>query len=115
MSRDRRGFKRVAGQLITGNKVRYFVRQTNTFNSVDALQMMFSILSQLKGKLLVKCELPEDLQTETNDILGWVLPFRREKEVEVSIQPWNFLLCFVNSALDVERYSQLSQGYLTPS
>ena len=24
MSRDRRGFKRVAGQLITGNKVRYF-------------------------------------------------------------------------------------------
>ena len=47
--------------------------------------MMFSILSQLKGKLLVKCELPEDLQTETNDILGWVLPFRREK-VEVSIQ-----------------------------
>ena len=28
MSRDRRGFKRVAGQLITGNKVREFVCQT---------------------------------------------------------------------------------------
>ena len=85
MSRDRRGFKRVAGQLITGNKVRYFVL-TNIINNFVTLQMMFSILSQLKGKLLVKCELPEDLQTETNDILGWVLPFRREK-VEVSIQP----------------------------
>ena len=49
--------------------------------------MMFSILSQLKGKLLVKCDLPEDLQTETNDILGWVLPFRREEELKVGIQP----------------------------
>ena len=87
----------MAGQLITGNKVRYFVRQTNTFNSFDALQMMFSILSQLKGKLLVKCELPEDLQTETNDILGWVLPFRREKEVEVSISHGTF--CCASSIL----------------
>lgn len=77
--------------------------------------MMFSILSQLKGKLLVKCDLPEDLQTETNDILGWVLPFRREEELKVSVQPWNFLLCFVNSPLDVERNSQWSQGYLSPS
>ena len=32
MSRDRRGFKRVAGQLITGNKVREFFCQTNPYN-----------------------------------------------------------------------------------
>ena len=43
--------------------------------------MMFSILSQLKGKLLIKCELPEDLQTDTTDILGWVLPVKREQQV----------------------------------
>ena len=37
-------------------------------------QLTFSILAQLKGKLLIKCELPDDLKTETNEILGWVLP-----------------------------------------
>ena len=36
-------------------------------------QLTFSILAQLKGKLLIKCELPDDLKTETNEILGWVL------------------------------------------
>ena len=37
-------------------------------------KLTFSILAQLKGKLLIKCELPDDLKTETNEILGWVLP-----------------------------------------
>ena len=45
--------------------------------------MTFSILAQLKGRLLVKCELPADLQEESNDILGWVLPLSAIEAIEV--------------------------------
>ena len=44
--------------------------------------MTCSITAQLKGKLLVKCELPEDLQQDSNEILGWVLPAQRMEKVE---------------------------------
>ena len=44
--------------------------------------MTCSITAQLKGKLLVKCELPEDLQQDSNEILGWVLPATRMEKVE---------------------------------
>ena len=78
----------MAGQLITGNKVttstiftyidiemfRYMIYLIPRYLSISVFQLTFSILAQLKGKLLIKCELPDDLKTETNEILGWVLP-----------------------------------------
>ena len=50
----------------------------------ELLQLTCSIMAQLKGKLLVKCELPEDLHHETNEILGWVLPGQKK---QVSVAP----------------------------
>ena len=41
-------------------------------------------MAQLKGKLLVKCELPEELHQETNEILGWVIPSPKK---QVSVAP----------------------------
>ena len=31
-------------------------------------------MAQLKGRLLVKCDLPEELKEEVNQILDWTLP-----------------------------------------
>ena len=53
---------------------------------MELLQLTCSIMAQLKGKLLVKCELPQDLHHETNEILGWVHPAQRK---QVIIHPDN--------------------------
>ena len=50
----------------------------------EILQLTSSIMAKLKGKLLVKCELPEELHKETNEILGWVLPGQTK---QVSVAP----------------------------
>ena len=58
--RQIRGFKFVAGQIRTGNKLTY------------------GIIATLKGRLLVKCDLPQELQIEVNTILDWSLPYERK-------------------------------------
>ena len=50
---------------------------------MELLQLTCSIMAQLKGKLLVKCELPQELHHETNEILGWVLPGQK-KQVNIN-------------------------------
>ena len=46
---------------------------------MELLQLTCSIMAQLKGKLLVKCELPQELHHETNEILGWVHPDQKKQ------------------------------------
>ena len=48
---------------------------------MDLLQLTCSIMANIKGKLLVKCELPQELHHETNEILGWVLPGKKKVSV----------------------------------
>ena len=58
--RQIKGFKLIAGQIRTGNKLTY------------------GIIATLKGRLLVKCDLPRELQIEVNNILDWTLPYTPE-------------------------------------
>ena len=59
--RQVKGFKLVAAQIRTGNKLTY------------------GIIATLKGKLLLKCDLPVDLQKRVNNILDWTLPYEPAK------------------------------------
>ena len=67
--RQRKGFKMVASQIRTGNKLTY------------------GIIATLKGKLLVKCDLPKELQVKVNRILDWTLPYEPKPRQEQKQKP----------------------------